>query len=141
MEKRDTPDRRKKPTPILSRYTVFGRRGAFRRRQDREKGGYVDRYGHALFIWALLLIVLNIIDAAFTRIIIDHGGYEVNPIMNWFIENFGDHFVLWKLAIISGSVIIICLHSKFLIVKPVFYFSILIYTIVIIHQMLLIYSL
>ena len=37
-------DRRKNPTPLLSRYTFFGRRRRFRRKEDQEKGAYLDRY-------------------------------------------------------------------------------------------------
>jgi sensor histidine kinase regulating citrate/malate metabolism len=38
-------DRRKKPTPTLSRYIFFlGRRRIFRRKADQEKGGYLDHY-------------------------------------------------------------------------------------------------
>jgi len=138
MENRAHPDRRKTPTPILSRYTIVGRRSTFRRMADQKKGGYIDRYGSGLFIWVLLVFVLNIFDAAFTRIILDSGGHEVNPFMHWLIETCGDHFISWKFAIISGSVIILCLHSTFRIIKPVIYFSAVIYSVVVIYQMILI---
>lgn len=138
MENRTHPDRRKKPTTILSRYTIVGRRNTFRRREDQEKGGYIDRYGNGLLIWALIFFVLNILDAAFTQIIIACGGHELNPIIQWLIETCGDHFISWKLVIISGPIIIMCLHCKFRIVKPVFYFSTFIYCIVVIYQMILI---
>lgn len=140
VEKRANPDRRKKPTSILSRHTIAGRRHAFRREEDRIKGGYVDRYGHGLLIWVLAILALNILDASFTRIILACGGYEVNPIMKWLIENYGDHFVAWKFAIISVSIIIVCLHAKFQEIKPVLYFSLFAYSIVVLHQMTIIFS-
>jgi hypothetical protein len=140
MENRAYPDRRKTPTPILSRYTIVGHRRTFRRREDQEKGGYIDRYGHGLFLWVLLFFVLNIFDAAFTRIILHYGGHEANPFIHWLIATCGDHFITWKLVIISGSIIILCLHSKFRITKPVFYFSTVIYSVVVIYQILLISS-
>lgn len=133
-------DRRKTPTPILSRYTIVGRRSRLRRKENQEKGGYIDRYGNGLFIWVLLLFVLNIFDAAFTLIILDRGGHEVNPLIHWLIETCGDHFISWKFAILSGSIIILCLHSKYRIVKPVFYFITVIYSVVVIYQMILISS-
>ena len=138
MENRAHPDRRKTPTPILSRYTIVGRRSTFRRLEDQKKGGYIDRYGSGLFIWVLLVFVLNIFDAAFTRIILVCGGHEVNPFIRWLIETCGDHFISWKFAIISGSVIILCLHSTFRIMKPVIYFTAVIYSVVVIYQMILI---
>ena len=141
MEKRVNPDRRKKSTSILSRYTITGRRHAFRREEDRKKGGYVDRYGHGLFIWVLALLALNILDAAFTRIILACGGYEVNPVMKWFIDHYGDHFIAWKFAIISFSIILVCLHAKFHETRPVLYFAMFVYSIVVLHQMTILISL
>jgi hypothetical protein len=138
MEKRAHPDRRKKSTSILSRYTIIGRRSTFRRKEDQEKGGYIDQYGNGLLIWALMLFVLNILDAAFTQIIVACGGHEVNPIVRWLIETYGDHFISWKLDIIAGSIMIICLHIKFYIVKPVFYFSNILYSLIVIYQVILI---
>jgi adenylate cyclase len=44
FDRRTLGDRRKKPTPFLSRYTFFGRRRTLRRKIDQEKGGYLDRY-------------------------------------------------------------------------------------------------
>jgi len=140
MENRAHPDRREKPTPILSRYTIVGHRSTFRRKEDQEKGGYIDRYGNGLLIWALTFFALNIVDALFTQIIIACGGHEINPIIHWLIETYGDHFISWKLVIISGSIIIMCLHSKFRLIKPVFYFSTVIYSVVVIYQMILISS-
>ena len=81
---------------------------------------------------------MNIFDAAFTRFILDCGGHEVNPFIHWLIDICGDHFISWKLVIISGSIIILCLHSKFRITKPVFYFSTVIYSVVVIYKILLI---
>lgn len=44
-DRRILKDRRKKPTPALSRYIFFlGRRRIFRRKGDQEKGGYLDHY-------------------------------------------------------------------------------------------------
>jgi hypothetical protein len=138
MKSRALPDRRKTPTPILSRYTITGRRSRLRRKADQDKGGYIDRYGNGLFLWVLLLFALNIFDAAFTRIILACGGHEVNPFMHWLIETCGDQFIPWKCAIISGSIVILCLHSKFQSVKPVFYLCTVLYSVVVIYQMILI---
>ena len=140
MERRANPDRRKKATPMLSRYTIAGRRNAFRREEDQRKGGYVDRYGHGLFLWALAILILNVLDAAFTRIILACGGTELNPVMRWLIDRYGDHFIAWKFAIISVPIIIVCLHANFQESKPVLYFSMLVYSMVVIHQMILIFG-
>jgi hypothetical protein len=77
MEQRKDPDHRRKPTPMLSRYTVYcGRRSSFRRREDRHRGGYVDRYSPRLFSMLILIVGLNVLDAVFTRMILNCGGIE-----------------------------------------------------------------
>jgi adenylate cyclase len=43
-DRRVLKERRKKPTPVFSRYIFFGRRRIFRRKADQEKGGYLDYY-------------------------------------------------------------------------------------------------
>jgi adenylate cyclase len=43
-DRRVLKDRREKSTPLLSRYTFFGKRKGFRRKADQEKGGNIDQY-------------------------------------------------------------------------------------------------
>jgi hypothetical protein len=111
--KRILSDRRKQPTQGLSRYTFFGRRRKFRRETDQEKGGYTDRYSAGLFFVLILIIGLNILDSFLTMIILDQGGWEVNPIVGCVIQQCGDKFWIWKFAIVSISLILLCLHSNF----------------------------
>src|SRR5512147_3132035 len=101
MERRNFHDRRRQPTPIFSRYTLRGRRRMLRRKEDQEKGGYVDRYGARLFFFLILIVGLNILDSFFTMIILDCGGSEVNPIVRSAIEVYGDDFWVWKFLIVS----------------------------------------
>lgn len=44
-----------------------------------------------MITWTLLilLIILNIYDGLTTFILLEHGGKELNPIVNWFIKKFG----------------------------------------------------
>ena len=139
MEMRNHSDRRLKPTPMLSRYTFFrGRRSSFRRREDRLRGGYVDRYGHRLFTVLLWIVVLNIFDALFTHMILDCGGTELNPVADWAITAFGNHFIVWKLAVIGCSLLLLCLHSKFRIAKAAIAMAVILYSGVVFYQVVLI---
>ena len=56
------PDRRRRPTPRFSRYTLWGgRRQEFRRGEERE-GSFVDVYGRRLFLlvlWIALIVNAN----------------------------------------------------------------------------------
>jgi hypothetical protein len=139
MEKRKDPDRRRKPTPMLSRYTLCcGRRSSFRRGEDQLRGGYVDRYSSRLFSLLFLIIGLNVLDAVFTSMILDCGGVELNPVVDWAIAMFGDHFIIWKLAIIGLSLSLLCLHSKFRITRPVIAAAVILYSGIVAYQIVLI---
>lgn len=123
---------------MLSRYTFFrGRRSSFRRREDRFRGGYVDRYGHRLFTVLLWIVVLNIFDALFTHMILDCGGTELNPVADWAITAFGNHFIVWKLAVIGCGLLLLCLHSKFRIAKAVIAMAVILYSGVVFYQIVL----
>ena len=112
-EERSISDRRIHPTPILSRYTLWGRRSSFRRNSDRQTGGYVDRYNPKIFFILVLIVFLNLLDALFTSIVLSHDGWELNPIVRAVIERYGNKFWIWKFAVVSSCVVILCLHSKF----------------------------
>jgi len=111
-------DRRVRPTPALSRFTFCGRRRTFRRKDDQQRGGYVDQYHSGLLLMIILSIGLTILDAFFTMMILDDGGWEVNPLVRSAIQLFGDRFWAWKFAMISIPLVLLCLHSKFRLVVP-----------------------
>jgi hypothetical protein len=139
MDNRIHTDRRKTPTPILSRYAFYhGRRSSFRRREDRLRGGYVDRYGHRLFTVLLWIVVLNIFDAFFTHLILDCGGTELNPVADWAITAFGNHFIVWKLAVIGLGLLVLCLHSKYRIARAAIAMTVVLYSGVVLYQVVLI---
>jgi hypothetical protein len=77
----------------------------------------VDHYGPGLFFFLVLLSGLNILDSSFTLMILDLGGREVNPIVESVISLCGDRFWVWKFFIVSASLVILCLHSHFRLVK------------------------
>lgn len=138
MEKRTRPDRRTTPTPLLSRHTFFrGRRKAFRRREDRQRGGFVDRYSPWLFAVLVWIAALNILDALFTHLILERGGTELNPVAAWAIAAFGNHFVVWKLSVICVSLLILCLLSKHRFARVVIATSAALYSGVVCYQLVL----
>ncbi|MBL9078537.1 MAG: hypothetical protein JNL08_13590 [Planctomycetes bacterium] len=72
-------DRRARPTPMWSRYALFGgRRRTVRRAHERE-GAFVDVHGHRLFLLVCAIVVLNLLDAWFTLLFLSYGGRELNP--------------------------------------------------------------
>jgi uncharacterized protein YaaW (UPF0174 family) len=80
---------------------------------------------------------LNILDSLFTVMILDLGGWEVNPIVRSIIELYGDRFWVWKFAIVSVSLILLSIHSKFRLVIPIILGISSISIIVILYQILL----
>ena len=69
-----------------------------------------DRSNPLMFFMAVLIVSLNISDAICTQFIIDHGGWEVNPIARAAIVTFGDHFWIWKHGVVSLAVIMLSSH-------------------------------
>ena len=135
FERRNAGDRRKEATPALSRYTFLGRRKDIRRNDDQHEGGYVDHYSSGLFFFLVLTIALNILDALFTMFILEMKEFrELNPVVGSAINLYGDKFWVWKFAIVSFSLILLCLHSKFKRVKAVIVSVSFIYFTVVIYQ-------
>lgn len=130
-------DRRKQPTSALSRFTLWGRRRIFRRKEDQKRGGYVDRYGSGLLFLIVLIAGLNILDALFTMMILEDGGLEINPFVHSAIQTYGDRFWIWKFALVSSSLILLCLHNKFRLAKPAMFGISAAYATVVLFQIFL----
>ncbi len=137
LDRRTARDRRRQPTPALSSFTLWGRRRTFRRKEDLERGGYVDRYHSGLLILLTSAVGLTVLDALFTMMILDDGGWEVNPVVGSAIQVFGDRFWIWKFALVSVPLILLCVHSKFRFVMPVMFGIITINILVIVYQIFL----
>jgi len=138
LERRTIEDRRKQTTPSRSLYTFFGRRQWLRRKSDQEKGGYLDRYSPALFFFVVLILALNILDSLFTMMILDLGGREFNPIVQSIMALHGDQFWIYKFLMVSGSLVLICLHRGFKLVRKIIIVISSIYLIIVLYQVFLI---
>jgi hypothetical protein len=65
----------------------------------------------------LLIAGLNVLDALFTIAIIENGGREINPIVRWAIDSYGDKAWTLKIVAVSCGAIFFCLHSHFRLAK------------------------
>jgi hypothetical protein len=109
--RRGRADRRAHPTPMLSRYTLFGRRRTFRRLQDLHRPAYID-LPHGVHLYALLLMVLLIaVDTFSTLYILSQGGTEANPLMQWFLDQGTGWFILAKLGTAVVGFILLGVHQ------------------------------
>jgi hypothetical protein len=118
-DRRILKDRRKQPTPALSQFMLWWQRGAFRKKVDREKSGYVDLYSAGLLFLIILVVGLDILDSLITMMVLDLGGWGINPIVRSVIEIYRDKFWVSKFAIVSIPLILLCIHSKFRLAMPV----------------------
>ena len=98
----------------------------------------MDRYGSGLLSLLVLVVGLNVLDVLFTMMILDNGGYEINPVVRSVIEVYGDGFWIWKFAIVSVPLILLCLHSKFRMVLTIIFGFTVFITMVVIYQILMI---
>ena len=105
-------DRRRHPTPIISRFTFRGRRRGSRR-DDEAMGFYIDRLSPGI-VWPIILIFLfHCIDAALTLAHIQRGGVELNPFMAVLIDAAPAAFVSVKLGLSIFGLLFLGLHQNF----------------------------
>lgn len=95
-EGREMRDRRSRPTPFLSRYTLFGGRRRGGRRDGEKRDVFVDLFSEHIFLVAILIVALNMLDAFFTLLLLSHGGEEANPIALWLLNVGPWAFILAK---------------------------------------------
>jgi hypothetical protein len=81
--------------------------GILLRRTEWIEAVQTCRMSPLMFSMAVLVVTLNISDAVFTRIILEHGGHEVNPLARAAIASLGENFWIWKYALVSLSVILL----------------------------------
>lgn len=109
-------DRRNRPTPPLSPYSLNGKRKKSRRAEDR-KNYYVDRYGKRSIFFAFLVLALCLLDGFFTLHFLNHGAKEVNPFMQLAL-NYGRFFFLAVKYILNGlAVVVLLMHKNFYLFK------------------------
>lgn len=132
-------DRRKKPTPFLSRYTFTGRRkGA--RRQEEQYNYYVDRLDNKTWTLIGIIMTLSIIDSVFTLHFLGKGLREINPVMNIAIIIGKPIFIFAKYTLTIIGILMLALHKNFRFVKGLIYFLIFLYTILNLYHIYLLFS-
>lgn len=111
---RTLTDRRKRPTPMLSRYWLRGRRRQAGRRDGDNRHVYVDRYTRAEVAVVLWLVAASLADLGLTLLHIRGGGAEANPIMDWFLSLGGaPAFACAKVVMTAIPVLFLLLHARF----------------------------
>ena len=139
---RELADRRGRPTPMLSRYSLFGRRKDIRRDEDKGKHIYVDRYSARTLIFILAILLLGIADAILTLYHIENNqAKELNPIMDFFLRISPDIFFNVKYIVTALCLLILCLHKNLPIVRYLLAGVFVVYLIIIINHVYLFFVL
>lgn len=106
-------DRRRRPTPRFSRYTLFGGRRRSVRRNEELEGSFVDQYSGRLFLLMVWIGLMNIGDSFFTLLHLQAGGIELNPFAAMLLGTGRTGFVVSKSLLISIPLVVLCLHKNF----------------------------
>lgn len=109
-------DRRKHPTPFLSKYTFTGKRRASRR-TDEKYNYYVDRIGGKVWAAIAAIIVLSVFDSIFTLHFLGKGFREINPLMNIAFFIGRPTFIILKYVFTIVGILVLGLHKNFIFVK------------------------
>jgi putative copper export protein len=126
FDKQIPVERRTKPTPSFGWYSFFGRRKQ-------------DHYSAPLFFSLVSITGLNVLDSLFTMMILDRKGWEANPIVRAVMETHGDNFWIWKFALVSFCLILLCLHSRYKVVKRMMVFLTSVYLVTVVYQIYLLH--
>jgi hypothetical protein len=145
-ERRSGKDRRKSTRPVIRDLFRNGMRENIRRRDERNKIFWADRYSQTLFGAILLILFLSVLDALLTLFLIGHDATEINPIMAYYI-NVGPYaFLAVKYFLTSVAVVILllCQHvflrSIRIYARSLLYVIVAVFMTVVAWQLFLIFS-
>jgi hypothetical protein len=113
-------DRRRRPTPAISRYWFRGRRRHVRRAADARRGYYVDHPGTKALVAAAALLLLTLLDGLLTLRLIAGGATEENPVMAYALSLGVSTFQLTKYLLTVPSVGMLLIHKNFPVLHPRF---------------------
>ncbi|MEE2940218.1 MAG: DUF5658 family protein [Planctomycetota bacterium] len=137
LVRRRRPDRRRNPTPRLSRYSLHGgRRQGVQRTEERE-GAFVDLYSPWVLFWVTWVALMNIGDSFFTLVHLQAGGVEVNPVAAAMLRTGRFGFVFIKVVLIAAALLVLTLHKNFQLARWGLWVSTAAYTTLVIYHLTL----
>ena len=90
LSNRSGKDRRTKSGFNIRSFLFGGKRENIRRQEDIKRIFYVDNYSPKLFAVIVSILFLCVIDALLTLSLLNHGAYETNLVMAFFLK-FGPY--------------------------------------------------
>jgi len=99
-------------------YSLYrNRRTTVRRASDSVINVYLDKHEPWLIYLAIGALFLSATDAYFTLALLQHGSYEMNPVMDYFIRKDSQLFFIVKFAITAFCVFFMLIHKNFRFLK------------------------
>jgi len=112
VEKRCGKDRRTHQCPKIKYLLLSGRRARARRKEDRYRTFYFDRYSSKLFAAIVAILFLSVLDALLTLHLIECGSTELNPVMSYFLKYGPIVFMVAKYFLTCIGIIILLLFRN-----------------------------
>ena len=107
LSNRSGKDRRTKSGLNIRSFLFGGKRETIRRQGDKKRIFYVDHFSPWLFFIIVSILFLCVIDALLTLFLLNHGAYETNPVMAYFLK-FGP-FTFFTSKYLLTIIPVICL--------------------------------
>jgi len=105
------PDRRSRLAYSILYGALYPRRRAARREEDHHQP-IVDLHDKGLFVSAVAVLVLCVVDAFFTLNLLQNGAVEANPLMAPLVQGSAGAFAAVKLALTSASLLALVAVSR-----------------------------
>ena len=147
LSNRSGKDRRSKSGFNIRSLLFGGKRAKIRRQANTNKIFYVDQYSPELFAVIISIVILCVIDALLTLSLLNHGAYEVNPIIKYFLQIGPYTFFFFKYFITIASLICFLMFRNIVIrgikisTRSLLYFIIVFYMAVVVWEVHLISNL
>jgi hypothetical protein len=110
-DRRNSPDRRRRVLYSLL-YGSFNPRRRRTRRTDARSLRDLDWHHPQWLAVAMLILLLSSVDAALTLTLIEHGAYELNPLMAPIVGGSPLVFTLIKVGLTAGGVVLLTLAAR-----------------------------
>ena len=112
LDRRSGKDRRNRSKFEVVKTLISGHRELARRRNDRNRIVYFDRYSSTSFWLIITILILSIVDAFLTVILIRNGAVELNPVMAYYLNISPQIFMVVKYFLTSLSVFILLIYGR-----------------------------
>ena len=133
-ERRAQQGRRRRPTPMMSRFLLRGRRQAGRRGGE-QLHTYVDRPAPGLIGAFAIIIALSAADAYLTMTSVTDVTHEINPLMRTALAFGPFAFAAIKLGLTFVPAAFLCLHGTWTLGRAGLLSAVVVYVLILVYHL------